>query len=705
MKLSLKKAIISAVVVLAGVNFFMPVASVFAAPASNSTTIQETETARCDAGALTWIVCPVITLSQEFVEKMEEWIVNRLDMGPLQTTGRYENLHNAWAAFRDLANFFFVGVFFVIIFAQALSIKMDSYSLKMLLPRLIVAAIAIQFSFFIMQIGVDISNIVGAGIAGIFQPLVPAGAQTADAGTVAASFGALTLVGGAGVLAASAFITGLAVPTLLLLLAGAIALLGVIITVWLRVLVLQFLVILAPLAIVAWVLPNTEKWFVAWRINVVKLLLMYPIIVFMISAGALATHLTNLTAETSEFAKVLAACIPIIIFFMIPAAIKASGSLMALTAAFVMGHTNSYTRAVRNSTLMKDGKQNFKDRAALAIADNDKNLDRFNTPAKKSAAMLRRGAGRVGSGNALAIGAVGRRNIAKSTEHARHVFDADEQTRFRENAFENPSLMKIAQIGMDHNHKDYGKTREIEDRYGKKHKIKYNHHTAEAAIGQLVAQSGFVELSELIDGKKVDTPLGENTGREGGLFDHDIQMWRDKETQATMNRAFGPNAGNVLKKITHAVHLQADRAYGAIGASDFAQLGAGSGIVAAREGREWGATNMLNAMLNVSNSTSLSSSIQNDVAASMKRELLAAAREGKFNDIVITTKDEPGGMNATQWLNKYVSDSGHVTYLSTAIGRSGIDEAIRAEKEEIDRKVAELDARREQFRKDGPRLH
>jgi hypothetical protein len=164
MKLSLKRALISCVVVLAGVSLFMPVASSFAA---SEDTIPEATTARCEAGALGWVMCPVIKLGQEFVASMEELIVDQLDTGPIQTTGRYENLHTAWAGFRDLANVFFIGVFLVIIFAQVLNIKMDSYSIKMMLPRLIIAAIAIQFSYFIMQIGVDISNVLGNGIAGV----------------------------------------------------------------------------------------------------------------------------------------------------------------------------------------------------------------------------------------------------------------------------------------------------------------------------------------------------------------------------------------------------------------------------------------------------------------------------------------------------------------------------------------------------------
>lgn len=705
MKLSLKKAIISAVVVLAGVSLFMPAASVFAAPASSSSTVEETEVAECQAGAFTWLVCPAITVGQEVVGLLEGWIVDQLDTGPLQTTGRYEDLHEAWAKFRDLANVFFIGVFFVIIFAQALNIKMDSYSIKMMLPRLIVAAIAIQFSFFIMQIGVDISNILGAGIAGIFNSFIPAGSATSDIGTVGLSFGALTLVGVGGALAAGAVITGLAVPVLLLLLAGAIALVGVILTVWLRVLLLQFLILLAPLAIVAWVMPNTEKWFAVWRTNVIKLLLMYPIIVFMISAGALATHITSITAEEGGLASVLAACVPILIFFMIPGAIKASGSIMAATAGFVMGHSTGYSRAIRSSQLMKDSRQDIKERSLRQYADNDpKTVKGFGN---KTRAQLRRGSGRLMSGNAFAfqhIGDAGRRKMATGVAAARHALESDYNTFFQDNAFSNPTLLDIAQAGLV----DHKKTFTAKDTYGTEHSFKMNHHLAEAAVSRMIQQQGMVELSTLLDGEKGNYDANGNfipekksgipgTERDSarGLFDHNTNQWKSKEIQQTMLRAMGPNAGTVLQKITHAVHLQADKAYGELSGTNIAALGAGSGITAATEAVKWNRINSLNAMVQVINSNSLAGSIQNDVAKSFKRELMKADREGKFAGITIQAQGQTY-TSVSDFLNRFISEAGQVEAVQGDIKRDGYDPIIQ----DIKREQATLDAAIKQARED-----
>lgn len=741
MKLSLKQALISAVVVLTGVSLLMPTASVFAVAApvqtapvtspkpttqtttatpvtptaqptttpattttaptttttaqssrtkSTTTTTDSVTSTRCEGGVLGWILCPVVKLGQDFVKQLEDWIVNRLDMGPLQNTGRYENLYKAWSGFRDLANVFFIGIFMAIIFAQTLSIGLDNYSIKLMLPRLIIAAIAIQFSFFLMQIGVDIANVLGNGIAGVFNSMIRAGSSGGEAYTSAQALGTLTAVGvTAGIAAGATITTGLIVPALLLVLAAAISLLGVVITVWLRVLVLQILVILAPLAIVAWVLPNTEIWYKKWISNVVRLLLMYPLIQFLISAGALATHISAITAEQGDFAKMLGALIPILIFFMIPATIKASGSIMNATGSFVMGRMNSYGRAVRGSTLMQDAKTDLKERSYRQYADND--LSELSGFGKKAKAGTRRGMGRIVSGNTLSFqrfGDAGTRKMTRGVQHARHALEEDWKTFFSDNAFGNPELLKIAQAGLvDHETGEF----KVTNSYGREYKFKMNHHLAEAAVSQMVQQQGMVELSELVDGKKNADGTLRDPSR--GLFDHATNQWKNKDVQMTMLRAIGPNAGTVINKITHAIHLQGDKAYGELSGSGFANLGAGSGITAATEAVKWNRANALSAMLTVVNSGALSGSIQNDVAKSLKRELLKADAEGKFTGVTINAQNQD--WTVQQFLDTFITAEGQVQTIQGDIKRTGLDDILEAVKLEQQQLQAEIDRARE----------
>ena len=701
MKLSLKQALISAVVVLAGVSLFIPVASSFAvapqaqtaplsqpattpapatnttrAPAPSSTTPAVTLTpaatsnpktttkptnitnTRCEGGALGWILCPVIKLGQDFVGLLEKLIVTQLDMGPLQTTGRYNNLHTAWSGFRDLANVFFIGLFMVIIFAQTLNIKMDSYSIKMMLPRLIVAAVAIQFSFFIMQIGIDISNIIGNGISGVFADVVRAGTEGGRSMSSAWALGSLTIVGGAGAAAVgTTILTGMIVPFILIILAASISMLGVIITVWLRVLLLQMLVLLAPLAIVAWVMPNTQKWFDAWKTNTIKLLLMYPIIMFMISAGALATHVTAISAETGSFGKLLGACIPILVFFMIPTAIKASGSLMNLTGNLVMGRMNNYSKAVRSSSLMQNSKADIKKKAGLMMMENAKNAEGITTFGQKSKALVRRNVGRQLTGNTFSYGKAGRLKIAQSIQHAHHAVGEEYAVWMEQEGFTNPELLTMARAGLVE-HKD---SVPVTNGYGQKRRVKINHHLAEAAATQMIKQQGMVEFSELMDGVKVKDANGNETLRSGtGLYDHQTNQWRSKDIQKTIMRAIGPNAGKVLEKITHAVHLQGDKAYGDLKGDGVASLGAGSGITAATQGVKWNRINALNAVKDIVNSGALASRAQNDVLKSYRRELLKAYDDGKFEGFEFDIKGY-GKMDVGKFLNTFISEGGQVT--------------------------------------------
>src|SRR5690606_18319380 len=80
-------------------------------------------------------------------------------------------LYNTWTKFRDIANVLFVIAFFVVIFSQATSVGLSSYGIKKLLPRVIAAAILVNLSFFICQIALDITNIVGVSIANLFEAM------------------------------------------------------------------------------------------------------------------------------------------------------------------------------------------------------------------------------------------------------------------------------------------------------------------------------------------------------------------------------------------------------------------------------------------------------------------------------------------------------------------------------------------------------
>jgi len=168
----------------------------------------------------------------------------------------------------------------------------------------------------------------------------------------------------------------------------------------------------------------------------------------------------------------------------------------------------------------------------------------------------------------------------------------------------------------------------------------------------------------------------------------------------TMLRAIGPNAGTVINKITHAIHLQGDKAYGELSGSAFAGLGAGSGITAATEAVKWNRANALNSMLTVVNSGALSGSIQNDVAKSLKRELLKADAEGKFAGVTINAQKQD--WTVKQFLDTFITTEGQVQTIQGDIKRTGLDEVLEAVKLEQEQLQAEIDrARAERLNSTG----
>lgn len=161
---------------------------------------------------------------------------------------------------------------------------LDAYTIKKMLPRLIIAVIAIQLSIYVCQFLVDISNVAGQGIRGLFSAAIPGSASGVDPQILAEGL-AGSLGAGAGIAGTLAGILGgiaglILFPALALALAFIIlpVIFSVLITLVLRQIVIIAMVIISPLAMLAWVLPNTEKYAQQWFSILLRTLMIFPII-------------------------------------------------------------------------------------------------------------------------------------------------------------------------------------------------------------------------------------------------------------------------------------------------------------------------------------------------------------------------------------------------------------------------------------------
>ena len=287
----------------------------------------------CDVGSFSWLACPAIDAIDKGITLAEAQIGNQLEFSPLSDSS---SLHSVWVSFRNLADVFFVLLFMLVIFGTAMGF--DNYTVKKVLPRLVAAAILIQFSWVLVGIAVDISNVAGAGVGSMIHlipnPNTPTNLGSGTGGVTEQVVGTLEL-GGAGAVALGSTIalsaagaTAVLIPLLLTIVSLLIGVLVVFLTLQLRILILQIIIVIAPFAILAWVLPNTQKMFKRWRAFLMDLLLMYPIIMLLFLGGALFSVIGD-SGSNDDIQKLMAALGPIIAFLLVPTTFKvAEGALL-----------------------------------------------------------------------------------------------------------------------------------------------------------------------------------------------------------------------------------------------------------------------------------------------------------------------------------------------------------------------------------------
>lgn len=273
----------------------------------------------CAIDGIGWIICPVMNFLAEANEKAFGFLQTLLSIPPSLTTD--PATVTAWSRFRDLANIAFVIAFLVIIYSQITSVGISNYGIKKLLPKIAAAAILVNLSLFICQVLVDASNIAGAGLYSFTTGIVQLDPTQANGGSWTSIMTGLLAVG-VGVLLIVAII---AAPTVLLAL-GLILLILIA-----RQAFILILVVIAPLAFVAYLLPNTEGLFKKWWKALSATLLVYPIIGMIFGASTLASNILMQIAsggsgDDKQLLAIVALAVMAIPLFAVPAVLKGAMS-------------------------------------------------------------------------------------------------------------------------------------------------------------------------------------------------------------------------------------------------------------------------------------------------------------------------------------------------------------------------------------------
>ena len=366
---------------------------------------KEGEQAACmqKAGALGWMICPLMyglrdTAQGIFEKAVTPMLVVHTSIvsGLADTKGEGSALYQAWSFFRNVANILFVIAMLFVIFSQITGFGIDNYGIKKILPKLIITAIIVNFSYIICGIVVDISNITGDALRGIFENIAKNTTGTPDRATITSAVtetiasllgfvaGTVALVvpviAGTTAIAGGSFLAFI-FPILAFIGSAALAGLFAMLMLGLRQALIIVMIAISPVAFVLYAIPNTNGLFKRWFTLFKTLLILYPVFCFMVGGGFLVSNII-IKGSKDVYLQIIAGLLSIMPYFAVPSmtrnAMKGFDGLVSGLGTLqqrTTGLGNNLNRQVMGSDLMKSQQQNAQDYKLKRLVNKYNEMD------------------------------------------------------------------------------------------------------------------------------------------------------------------------------------------------------------------------------------------------------------------------------------------------------------------------------------------
>ena len=329
-----------------------------------------------NGGFLSWMLCPAIADGAATAGGLLGFITSLTTVHTSiieQFSKQDSSIYKAWSAFRNIANIGFVIMLLVVVFSQVTNIGISNYNIKKILPKLIITAILVNFSYLIMGVLIDLSQIAGNGIGALIRS-VAADGMDADASTrasaiISAIAGSVTGVAGglAGIEVATGALAGPAIilPVVMFIVTTLISVFFGFIMLTIRQAAIIMVVVLAPLMMVLYALPNTAAITKKYISTVKALLMLYPMFIFATSAGALASSII-IGTSTDILMMIVGGLLNVLPYFAIPSMTsKSLAGLGSITGAFdkmrggALKGASMAGGAIASSEFYRNAKNNF----------------------------------------------------------------------------------------------------------------------------------------------------------------------------------------------------------------------------------------------------------------------------------------------------------------------------------------------------------
>lgn len=343
---------------------------------------EEDPTCLSENGLVGYIFCPLVDGLQEAISGIyESTIANALNVPPellkfdndASSMSAGDSTYEVWGYFRTIANIAFAILIFVMIFSQITGVGISNYGIKKLLPRVVACVVLVNLSYFVCQLAVDLSNVLGQSIGDLIEKMaeqvtIPSIKGVADGFGVAANLTAMLVVI-VGAIVSLALNPALLIPLIPALGAGLVAIFALFVTLGIRRAAIVILVAVSPIAFICYVLPNTKNIFDKW-LNLFKaLLLAFPITSIMVYGGLFAAKVLIATWGPTVWYSLLAGfAVSVVPYFFIPKTINgALGKLNTIVAKASHNLSNNFSRSFSQSGIAE----------GLQASANQKHLDRL----------------------------------------------------------------------------------------------------------------------------------------------------------------------------------------------------------------------------------------------------------------------------------------------------------------------------------------
>ena len=274
-----------------------------------------------------WIICPGVNILTKAIDGVASIVAGSLKWTIIADDAQNgNNLIAIWKKIRNIANIALVIAFIIALYSYATSAgnAFRAYTLKNLLSRLILVAIAIHISFYICAAAADVSNIIGNSIYELITSKM-----TSTGGDFATSlintFQVITGVVAVVVLVALNFSTILTTVVLILAI------------IMLRQVALITLLLFSPIAFACYLLPNTKKWFKKWWDAYFKLLIVFPFFTTAWGASRLISNVMTLSGHSNVVVITVCSIAPLLAIMPI---FQMTGAMMGKLTAMAQGAAN-----------------------------------------------------------------------------------------------------------------------------------------------------------------------------------------------------------------------------------------------------------------------------------------------------------------------------------------------------------------------------